>query len=173
MSEPLGETLLRQFDTAWALASHHLDGLTTEECLWRPTSRGPHVTRTDDGTWAADLDIDETYGAGLPSIAWITWHMLMWWSLAIDGNFGGGALRREEVRWPGSAEAVQAELQRLAGEWREKLSAFADRQLLDGQARWPFHDRNLAGLFAWANVELTKNAAELGFARFLKGASEA
>jgi hypothetical protein len=27
---------IRQFDTTWKLASFHLDGLTTEECLWRP-----------------------------------------------------------------------------------------------------------------------------------------
>jgi hypothetical protein len=32
--------LLRQFDTAWKLARHHLDGLTTEECLWRPARPG-------------------------------------------------------------------------------------------------------------------------------------
>ena len=28
--------LVRQLETAWHLTSFHLDGLTTEECLWRP-----------------------------------------------------------------------------------------------------------------------------------------
>jgi len=28
--------LTRQFETAWKLTNLHLDGLTTEECLWRP-----------------------------------------------------------------------------------------------------------------------------------------
>jgi len=32
--------LLRQFDTAWKLTSVHLDGLATEECLWRPARAG-------------------------------------------------------------------------------------------------------------------------------------
>jgi len=39
------------------------------------------------------------------------------------------------------------------------------------RVRWPFRDRPLADLFAWANVELTKNAAEIGYLRFLCGAA--
>ena len=31
--------LIRQFETAWKLTNVHLDGLTTEECLWRPARR--------------------------------------------------------------------------------------------------------------------------------------
>jgi len=34
------DTLRRQFEIAWALTSYHLNGLTTEECLWRPASVG-------------------------------------------------------------------------------------------------------------------------------------
>ena len=35
--------MIRQFETAWKLTSFHLEGLTTSECLWRPTREG--VTR--------------------------------------------------------------------------------------------------------------------------------
>ena len=77
--------LIRQFDTAWRLASFHLDGLTNDECLRR--------------TALADLTDDD--------------------------------LRSTE------------------------------------RTRWPFQDRPFGDLIGWANVELTKNAAEIGYARFL------
>lgn len=36
-----------------------------------------------------------------------------------------------------------------------------------GTLTWPFRERSLGDLFAWANTELTKSAAELGMVRFL------
>jgi hypothetical protein len=33
MANEARDYLMRQFETAWALTSYHLDGLTTEECL--------------------------------------------------------------------------------------------------------------------------------------------
>src|ERR1051326_771650 len=56
--------LIRQFDTAWKLTRIHLDGLTTEECLWRPAEKGPHVHRVPDGTWRADWPEHEGHGSG-------------------------------------------------------------------------------------------------------------
>ena len=103
MNEPLRDCLLRQLDTAWTLAEFHLDGLTIEDCLWRPAARGPHVRRFE-GSWVADWPIDENYQAGPPSIAWIGWHLLFWWSMAIDHNFGGATLEREDVGWPSDPE---------------------------------------------------------------------
>ena len=35
------------------------------------------------------------------------------------------------------------------------------------RTRWPFQGRPFGDVVAWANVELTKNAAEIGYARFL------
>src|SRR5712692_8018237 len=46
--------LIRQFATAWKLTSLHLDGLATEECLWRPAREGLHVHQVPDGRWRAD-----------------------------------------------------------------------------------------------------------------------
>ena len=43
--------LIRQFDTAWKLTTFHLDGLTTQECLWRPARQGPHVHQSSSGEW--------------------------------------------------------------------------------------------------------------------------
>jgi hypothetical protein len=171
MSASLRETLLRQLDIAWRLASYHLDGLTTEECLWRPAPTGPHVRRGADGTWHADWPDREDYGIGPPSIAWITWHMAFWWSMALDHAFGGATLAREDVAWPGTAEGVRDRLGGLHRQWRDAIAALPEAEFASaGRTRWPFRDRPFADVVAWANAELVKNAAELGYARFLHAA---
>jgi hypothetical protein len=35
------------------------------------------------------------------------------------------------------------------------------------RTRWPFSDRPFGDVVAWVNVELTKSAAEIGYACFL------
>jgi hypothetical protein len=166
VSHELRDTLLRQFDIAWAITSYHLDGLTTEECLWRPAERGLHVLERD-GVWKADWPEHEGYDLGPSSIAWLTWHLIFWWSSVLDHSFGAAKLTREDVTWPGSAEAVKAQVAELEAEWRRQLGSLDDAALREtGRTRWPFQDKPFADLVAWLNVELTKNAAEIGYARF-------
>lgn len=155
--------LRRQFATAWALASYHLDGLTTAECLWRPAAKGLHVREGADGRWTADWPDHEGYDLGPPSIAWTSWHILYWWSMALDQNFGGATLARDDVAWPGSADGVRAAIGTLHARWESALAS-AD---LAAPSRWPFTDRTMADVIGWANLELMKNAAEIGYARFL------
>src|SRR5688572_25507559 len=90
-------TLLRQLSIAWSLTSLHLDGLSTEECLWRPAAVGLHVNREPDGRWVADWPDHEIYDIGPPSIAWTTWHLGFWWSMVLDHSAGHGRLSRELV----------------------------------------------------------------------------
>lgn len=165
--------LIRQFETAWKLTDYHLGGLATEECLWRPAQKGLHVRQTADGKWRADWPDHERYDAGPPSIAWLTWHLGFWWSMVLDHSFGDGALSRENVIWPGSADKVREWLGALQGEWRAVLDVITDDDLRSVQrTRWPFQDRPFGDVLAWVNVELTKNAAEIGYARFLYGAMD-
>ncbi|HJR35459.1 MAG TPA: DinB family protein [Gemmatimonadales bacterium] len=160
--------LVRQLDTAWKLTSFHLDGLTTEECLWRPASAGPHVHQLPSGDWRADWPEHERYDLGPPSIAWITWHIGFWWSMALDHSFGDRTLSRETVTWPGSADAVREWVAGLQGAWREQLEHLTDADLQSPErTRWPFRDRPFGDVIAWVNIELTKNAAEIGYGRFL------
>lgn len=168
MTEPLLSCLLRQHDTAWTLTRYHLDGLTTEACLWQPGGHGPHVHPQEDGRWLADWPTRESYDIGPPSIAWVTWHMGFWWSMVLDHSFGPGELAREDVEWPGDADAVRTWLAGLQEAWQRTIDRL-DRRTLEGHdhTRWPFRDRPFADVIAWVNVELTKNAAELGYARFL------
>jgi len=160
--------LRRQFDTAWLLTELHLTGLETEECLWRPAPQGLHVHRAADGTWRADWPEHERYDLGPPSIAWVTWHIGMWWSMVLDHTFGAGTLRRESVMWPGTADGVREQLGRLRNEWLAALDNLAEADLAATErTRWPFRDRPFGDVVAWVNIELTKNAAEIGYARFL------
>jgi DinB superfamily len=168
MSENARALLMRQFDTAWALATYHLDGLTTEECLWRPGRTGLHVTQDASGAWHADWPEHEAYALGPPSMAWITWHLGFWWSMVLDQSFGDGRLRREDVTWPGGAEASRAWVGRLSDQWRTAVERLEDAEFFAStRTRWPFVERPFGDVVAWANIELTKNAAELGYARFL------
>lgn len=167
-TQPARAALLGQLETGWALASYHLETLTTEECLRRPAPVGLHVRREADGIWRADWPEHEGYDLGPPSIGWTTWHMGFWWSMALDHAFGDATLTREAVTWPGDADAVRAWLGGLHDRWRDALHALDD----DGwrstaRTRFPFRDRPFADVVAWANVELVKNAAEIGYARFL------
>jgi hypothetical protein len=165
--------LMRQLDTAWKLATYHLDGLTTEECMWRPSAVGLHVRQAADATWIADWPEREAYDIGPPSIAWITWHICYWWSMAVNHSFGDARLSREDVRWPGSAGDVRATISRLHDEWHAGVSMMeADGLRSSERTRWPFQNRPFGDVVAWVNIELTKNAAEIGYARFLYAVRE-
>ena len=165
------EVLIRQLDTAWKLLEFHLDGLTTDQCMWRPSAHGPHVHRASDGRWHADWPESETYDIGPPSIAWITWHIGYWWSMVLDHSFGDGMLSREHVEWPGTADAVRASITTLHDQWRSRLDPLTDAELRSRKRSvWPYTDRPFSDVVAWVNVELTKNAAEIGYARFMYAA---
>ena len=174
MANESRDLLLRQFDTASKLLAYHLDGLTTDECLWRPASRGPHVYPDADHTWRADWPDSEAHAIGPPSIAWLTWHITFWWSMAFDHSFADATLSRDSVVWPGDAAGVRQSLGDLDRQWRLRTMELGDDDLRNNDlTRWPFRDRPFGDVVAWVNVELTKNAAEIGYARFLYAARDA
>jgi len=168
MADHARDLLIRQFDTAWQLAAYHLRDLSTEESLWRPAPVGLNMQLAEDGGWRADWPDHEGYTLGPPSIAWITWHMGFWWSMTLDHSFGEGRLTREDVEWPGSGEQVCEWLHDLSARWRRAIVALSDEDVQStARTRWPFTDRPFGDVIAWLNVELAKNAAEIGYARFL------
>lgn len=58
----------------------------------------------------------------------------------------------------------------LHARWRSAVLALSDEQLLAAdRTRWPLQERPFADVVAWVSIELTKNAAEIGYARFLYG----
>ncbi|HEY6644360.1 DinB family protein [Povalibacter sp.] len=167
MSRETAGTLMRQFDLAWKLTSYHLKTLTTDECLWRPAAVGLHV-HPDGNSWRADWPEREDYDIGPASIGWITWHLGFWWSMVLNHSNGDGSLTREAVIWPGTADGVRQWLGGLHDDWQELLTQLTDEDLRATQrTRWPMRDRPFGDVVAWANIELSKNAAEIGYARFL------
>ncbi|MET0384856.1 MAG: DinB family protein [Polyangiales bacterium] len=168
MANEVRSCLLNQLDIAWALTQYHLESLTTEACLWRPAERGLHVWQGADGRWSADWPDHEGYDLGPSSLGWLTWHLGFWWSMVLDHASGEGSLTREAVFWPGDADGVRSWVAGLEQRWRGFVSAQSEAELhATERTRWPFQERPLSDLIAWANVELTKSAAEIGYARFL------
>lgn len=166
-TDPIRDALKFQFDIAWQLLEYHLNGLEDEESLWKPSEKGLHVTE-EDGIWRADWPDTESYDIGPSSIAWLTWHITYWWSMVFDYSFGNGSLTREDVHWPGSMAAVRERIGRLRDDWTAVLETMPDEELLSGgKTKWPFDGRPFCELAAWLNLELMKNAAEIGCGRFL------
>lgn len=173
----LGQTprdLLRaQFQIAWALVSYHLESLSTEECLWRPATRCLHVTKDGD-RWRAEWPENEDYGIGPPSIAWTTWHICFWWTKALDHIQGKTTLAKDDIAWPGSADDVRSAITALRNRWLEVVSDLTESDFqTSNPVSWPIPDSSPATIAAWLNVELMKNAAEIGLVRFLYAAQTA
>lgn len=167
MSRVISELLSRQHAIAWRLASYHLDKLSTGECLWRPSSKGLHVAVGAEG-WRGEWPQHEGYDLGPPSIAWLLWHIGYWWSMAINHSFEDASLARDVIICPGESGEARAWLGSLHNRWTELFAALDDEELLSAtRTRFPFKDRPFADVAAWVNMELTKNASELGYARFL------
>lgn len=163
-------TLRYQLDVSWSLLSLHLDGLTDEMCLWEPAP-GAWTVRPSSGRWVADLVLPEPDPPPTTTIGWVTWHIGWWWTGAHAHTFGarrGEALDMIEhaktVDWPGSAAGAAAWLTRLREQWAQALDGLTEADLAEHVA---WFDKPLGHVIAWANIELMKNAAEVGQLRLL------
>lgn len=165
-TDDLRGMLQSQLETSWKLLDFHLTDLSDEECLWLPAGRGLQVVNVA-GSWIAEWPETEAYTIGPASIGWLTWHIGFWWSMALDHSFGDGGLRREDVTWPGAAEPARAWLTKLHDEWEIAFSSLSQAELVSAdRTRWPFSGEPFYRLAGWLNLELMKNAAEIGYCRF-------
>lgn len=163
-------TLLFQFQISWQLLEYHFTGLTVEEYHWRPASKGLHLSETTEG-WKADWPESESYDTGPANIAWLTWHIVFWWSMVFDSSFGQGTLTREDVQGFGSPGEAWEQINALRAQWESASAALPDDEFLScSRTGWPFTGRPFHELAAWLNLELMKNAAEIGHCRFLYAA---
>jgi hypothetical protein len=166
------ETLRWQFRLAWKLAADvHLPALTDEACLWEPAPGSWTVHQSADGTWRPDWADTEPNPAPPTTIGWLTWHLIWWWSGVLAALRGETPAAHNEVAWPGSARAVVQRLEALSIEWSDELSRL-DSGELERPLAYPWRDpRPLRLVIAWANSELMKNVAEIGYVRHLFEAS--
>lgn len=161
------ENILFQLDMCWQLYLYHTENLGEEEAYWTLNPTGLQVRRKDK-EWCVDWPESESYEIGPASISWTMWHIIYWWSAAIDGNFGQGALNKDDIPWPGSVEKAKAAIKSLHDKWISILNDLTDEDFqLKDHAKWPFEGRSFADIALWLNAELMKNAAEIGYGRFL------
>ncbi|KUO63542.1 MAG: hypothetical protein APF84_00120 [Gracilibacter sp. BRH_c7a] len=171
-TESIRNTLNFQFDISWQMLEYHLKDLEDEESLWRPALKGLNVVN-QSGIWYADWPDSEAYDIGPASIAWITWHITFWWSMVLNYSFGNGTLSRESVHWPGNITETKQRIIKLQNEWKNAVSCLSNDELVCCErTKWPFSDRPFYDLAGWLNLELMKNAAEIGYCRFLYAAQK-
>ncbi|MDR1958633.1 MAG: DinB family protein [Planctomycetaceae bacterium] len=169
-SEDIRNAILFQFDMAWQLLEYHFVDIDDDECLWKPCENGLHVY-CENGVWRADFPTREGYDVGPPSIAWITWHIIFWWSMVFDYSFWDGVLIRESVFWSGSADAAKKHITQLHDKWRDILKTMPAADFCSSkQTKYPFADKPFYELAMWLNLELIKNTSEIGYCRFLYAA---
>lgn len=159
-----------QYQISSQLLEIHLTGLDDDEFFWKPAMRGLHLVNEAEG-WRPDWPESEGYEIGPASIGWLSWHMIYWWSMVLDHSFGSGTLTREQIPCPASAEEAKKTIQQLEEKWEAELSQLSDDEFrATNRTCWPFSDKPFYELYAWLNVELMKNAAEIGYCRFLYAA---
>lgn len=161
-----------QFDLAWALTDLHLSALQDEDFLWEPARRCWTVRHDGSGRWRADFAEVEPDPVPVPTIGWLTWHIVYWWSGALASLSGDTPRRPTEVMWAGTGPAAVSQVRGLAGQWRELLADMASSRLAESSTfPWGTTDpRTVADTALWVTVELTKNAAEIGQLRLLRAA---
>ncbi|MFJ2111599.1 DinB family protein [Streptomyces sp. NPDC087850] len=172
MDVPRAGLLRRQFDLTWSLFTYHLDRLVPEDFLWEPAPLCWTVRQADDGSWVPDWDEAEPDPVPVPTIAWLSWHIGWWWSVALDHARSRTPRERADVGRPGDGKAAVASLGALREEWREVLAGLTDAEL-DAVAPFPWQGDpayTVADMAAWVNAELMKNAAEIGQLRLLRAA---
>lgn len=165
--------LLRwQFDLIWSLAQLHFETLTDDDSHWAPAEVIWTVHRGPDGRWRPDFAETEPDPVPVPTIAWLTWHIGWWWSSAVAHAEGEPIPPRTQVYWPGDTTAALSWLNGLRERWLAVLDRADDARLdTDTSYPWPAEaGLTVAHLAAWVNVELLKNATEIGELRMLRAA---
>ncbi|MFF5883671.1 DinB family protein [Streptomyces sp. NPDC014603] len=170
---PRLELLRGQFDLTWSLFEYHLERLEPEDFLWKPTAHCWTLHPTADGTWEPDFAETEPDPVPAPTIAWVSWHVGWWWSVALDHLQGREPRERTTVVWPGAGAPTVDWLRSLRTEWLTALDRLTEADL-DATAPFPWPSdpaHTVADMLAWANAELMKNVAEIGQLRLLRASS--
>ncbi|KZB83818.1 DinB family protein [Amycolatopsis regifaucium] len=158
-----------QFELTWSLFEYHLAELKPGDFLWEPADLCWTVHRDDDGAWRPDWADSEPDPVPVPTIAWLTWHIGWWWSVALDHANRRTPRGREDITWPGGDSAVEW-LRGLREEWLAVLDGLTDADL-DAPSAYPWGEEaglTFAHTVAWVNSELMKNVSEIGQLRLIR-----
>ncbi|WP_320068554.1 DinB family protein [Micromonospora sp. RTGN7] len=174
MSVSLRDLVRWQFDLTWALFEYHLERLEPADFRWEPAGHCWTMRPGPDGGWVPDWADTEPDPVPVPTIAWLTWHIGWWWSVASDHAHGRPARERADIGWPGAGEATLGWLRDLRVGWLAYLDGLTDAEL-DATVSFPWpadSGHTVAHLLGWVNAELMKNAAEIGQLRLLRAVGE-
>ncbi|WP_252311512.1 hypothetical protein [Sinobaca sp. H24] len=88
--------------------------------------------------------------------------------MVFDHSFGSGNLTKEDIEVTADAAKIKKHLHNLADRWEEKLSQLTEEEWTSSQlSAFPFNKEvEFHKLASWLNLELMKNASEIGYARF-------
>ncbi|HTM85396.1 MAG TPA: DinB family protein, partial [Mycobacterium sp.] len=100
------DQLRGQFELAWALADLHLSALVDEDFLWEPAGLVWTVHQEGSGAWYPDWAETEPDPIPVPTIGWLTWHMIFWWSTSLADLRGQPPPDRGGIAWPGGSASV-------------------------------------------------------------------
>ncbi|SDB83830.1 DinB superfamily protein [Pelagirhabdus alkalitolerans] len=156
-----------QFSISKQLLDYHLSSLEQTEYMWQPP-KGSLYIKEIEGEWYAELPETESYHIGPPSIAWTLWHITYWWEMVFDYSFGDGDLTKDDIKVSNDVSEVKDHIYSLVNRWEEKLLQLTNEEFNSKQfSKFPFNnDVEFHKLASWLNLELMKNASEIGYARF-------
>lgn len=167
------ECLINQFNISFELLKYHVKNLTIEECLWQPSVKGIYLDYRGNDIWNGTIPGNEDYAGGPPNIAWLTWHIDFWWSMVINYSFGDATLSTDDVLWHPSTEKIVNRFETLKADWLTIISDLSNEDFNSTKhTKWPFFNRSFYDVVAWLNLELIKNASEIGYVRFLYGSRD-
>jgi hypothetical protein len=173
MSVSRTELLRWQHELTWSLFEYHLERLEPQDFLWEPAPLCWTMRRGPDGTWVPDWAETEPDPVPVPTVAWVSWHIGWWWSVALDHAQGRPPRDRTDITWPGEGAPAVDWLRGLHTQWLTVLADLTDPDL-DTTAPFPWPNDpqyTVAHMAAWLNAELMKNATEIGQLRMLRAAS--
>ncbi|MET9214375.1 MULTISPECIES: DinB family protein [unclassified Nocardia] len=173
VSPSRNELVRWQFDLTWSLFEYHLDRLTAADFLWEPAELCWTMRPDDTGGWVADWADTEPDPIPVPTVAWLSWHIGWWWSVAIDHVCRRMPRERADIAWPGPGAPTIAWLRQLRTDWIAIVDALDDAELDAASAYpWPADaGLTIAHLVSWVDAELMKNVAEIGQLRLLRAAT--
>ncbi|WP_066186591.1 DinB family protein [Gracilibacillus timonensis] len=163
----LRDNIKFQFSISRQLLEYHLSSLSQDEYMWRSPNSGLYIQEVD-GNWYADLPESEAYDIGTPSIAWTLWHITFWWEMVFNHSFGDGTLTKEDINVNRNVESVKSTINSLIERWEKTLSNVTEEDLNSKHySKFPFNNEvEFHKLASWLNLELMKNASEIGYVRF-------
>lgn len=88
--------------------------------------------------------------------------------MVINHSFGNATLNSDMVEWKPSVIDIKNRFEELKNKWIKLVANLSISDLNSVElSKFPIANCPFMDIIAWLNVELMKNAAEIGYARFL------